>query len=201
MKRLFAAVKIHPSAEFLNTYNSLRSGLGFARITWVKPESIHVTLKFFGETEEKRIPAISEVIREVAGRHQPFTSELVNVGIFGSSYSPKVIWFGIDKSEPLKRLGLDVLQSVEKIGWEQDSQNFVPHLTIGRIKDVPDKHLFQAIIDMHKKTRMQEVRVSEFHLFESILMREGPIYKVLETYKLAGIQLGDTSYGGITQTS
>ena len=184
MKRLFAAVKIHPSSEFLKTYNSLKSGLRFARITWVKPESIHITLKFFGETMENRISDISNVLREVAGRHQPFTSEIVNVGIFGSSYSPKVIWFGIDKSEPLKKLGLEVLQSVEKIGWEHDRQNFVPHLTIGRIKDIPDKHLFQSVIDMHKKTWMQEVQVSEFHLYESILLREGPVYKVLETFKL-----------------
>jgi 2'-5' RNA ligase len=188
MKRLFAAVKIYPSAEFLKTYNSLKLGLHFARITWVKPESIHVTLKFFGETMENRIPDISKVLKEIARRHQPFTSELVNVGIFGSSYSPKVIWFGIDKSEPLKKLGFDVLQSVEKIGWEPDRQNFVPHITIGRIKDIPDKHLFQSIIDMHKKTWMQEVQVSEFHLFESILMREGPIYKVLETFKLTAGQ-------------
>jgi 2'-5' RNA ligase len=184
MKRLFAAVKIHPSPEFLKTYNSLKTGLKFARITWVKPESIHVTLKFFGETMESRIPDISKVLREVAGRHQHFTSELVNVGIFGSSYSPKVIWFGIDKSEPLKKLGMDVLQSVEKIGWEQDRQNFVPHLTIGRIKDIPDKHLFQRVIDEHKKTWMQEVHVQEFHLYESILNREGPVYKVIESFKL-----------------
>jgi len=151
----------------------------------VKPENIHITLKFFGETEERRIPEISSVLREVAGRHQPFTTELVNVGIFGSSYSPKVIWFGTDKSEPLKKLGVDILQSVEKIGWEYDRQNFVPHLTIGRIKFIPDKHLFQSVIDEHKKTRMQEVQVESFYLYESILLREGPVYKVLETYKLA----------------
>jgi len=185
MKRLFAAVKIHPSPEFLKTYNSLKTGLKFSRITWVRPESIHVTLKFFGETEEKRIPDISRVLKEVAARHKPFTSELVNVGIFGSSYSPKVIWFGIDKAEPLKKLGIDVLQSVETIGWEPDRQNFVPHLTIGRIKEIPDKHLFQRMIDEHKKTWMQEIQVNEFHLYESILNRDGPIYKVLETYTLS----------------
>ena len=186
MKRLFAAVKIHPSPEFLKTYNSLKSGLNFARITWVKPESIHVTLKFFGETLENRIPDISKVLNKVARRHKTFTSELVNVGIFGSSYNPKVIWFGMEKAEPLKELGADILQAVETIGWEVERQNFVPHLTIGRIKDVPDKHLFQTIIQMHKKTWMQEVQVSEFHLFESTLTREGPIYKVVETYKLEG---------------
>jgi 2'-5' RNA ligase len=184
MKRLFAAIKIHPSEEFLKTYNSLKAGLKFCRITWVKPESIHVTLKFFGETEERRIPDITGVFREVALRHDPFSSELVNVGIFGSSYNPKVIWFGIEQAEPLKKLGQDVLQSLESAGWERDRQNFVPHLTVGRIKEVPDKRLFQQIIDMHKNSRMQEFSVWEFHLYESILNREGPVYKVVESYKL-----------------
>lgn len=185
MKRLFAAIKIHPSPEFMKTYNSLKSGLKFCRITWVKPESIHVTLKFFGETEERKIPEISKVLREVASSHKPFASELVNVGIFGSSYSPKVIWFGIERSEPLKNLGNDVLQSCEAIGWEPDRQNFVPHLTIGRIKEVPDKQLFQRMIDMHKTDRLQEFSVSEFNLYESILLKEGPLYKVVENYRLS----------------
>ena len=184
MKRLFVAVKIHPGPEFLKVYDSLRAGLKFCRITWVRPESIHITLKFFGETEERRIPEISRVLNEVAARHVPFTSELANVGIFGSSYSPKVIWFGIEKAEPFKTLGNDVLQSLEAIGWERDRQNFVPHLTIGRIKDVRDKHLFQRVIDEHKKARMQEISVREFHLYESILNREGPIYRELEAFSL-----------------
>jgi RNA 2',3'-cyclic 3'-phosphodiesterase len=184
MKRLFVAVKIHPSPEFIKTYNSLKSGLKFCRITWVKPENTHLTLKFFGETEEKRIPEISRVLKEVASGHKPFAAELADVGIFGSSYNPKVIWFGIENAEPMKKLGADVLQSLETIGWEVDRQNFVPHLTIGRIKEIPDKQLFQKIIDQHKKTRMQEISVREFYLYESILNRDGPIYRVIESYKL-----------------
>ena len=183
MKRLFVAVKVLPSPEFLKTYNSLKTSLKFCRITWVRPESIHITLKFFGETEEKRIPDISRVLKEVASSHKPFAAELVNVGIFGSSYNPKVIWFGIESAEPLKKLGDDVLQAVESIGWEADRQNFVPHLTIGRIKEIPDKQLFQRIIDEHKKTWMQDIQVGEFHLYESLLLREGPVYKIVESYK------------------
>lgn len=184
MKRLFAAVKFNPSNVLLGTYNGLRSGLKFSRITWVKPENIHITLKFFGETDEKRMLEISRVLKEVAQRHDPFTIEVANVGIFGSSYNPKVIWFGIGQEEALKKLGSDVLRSVESIGWEKDRQNFVPHLTIGRIKDAVDKQLFQKVIDEHKETRMQDIHVREFHLFESVLMREGPIYKIIESYSL-----------------
>ena len=184
MKRLFAAVKIHPSQEFLKIYNTLRTNLKFADIKWVKPEIIHVTLKFFGETEEKRIPEISRVLKEVATRHQRFDTELINVGIFGSAYDPRVIWFGMQKAEPLKALASDVLSSLEKMGWERDRQNFVPHLTIARIKYVPDKKLFQAMIDEHKNAFIQQVSVAEFHLYESILQREGPVYRILESYTL-----------------
>jgi 2'-5' RNA ligase len=73
---------------------------------------------------------------------------------------------------------------VEQIGWERDRQNFVPHLTIARIKHVPDKKLFQQFIDENRNAFIQEVSVAEFHLYESILLREGPVYKVLETYEL-----------------
>jgi 2'-5' RNA ligase len=184
MKRLFAAVKIHPSPEFLRIYNDLRTGLRFADIKWVKPEIIHVTLKFFGETEERKIPEISQALKDVALRHKRFNAELVNVGIFGSAYDPRVIWFGMQKAEPLKALAEDVLSSVENIGWERDRQNFVPHLTIARIKYVPDKKLFQKVVDEHKNAFIQQVSVADFHLYESILLREGPLYKVLETYHL-----------------
>jgi 2'-5' RNA ligase len=184
MKRLFVAVKIHPSPEFLKIYNNLKTNLKFADIKWVKPEIIHVTLKFFGETEEKKIPEISKVLKAVATRHLRFETELVNVGIFGSSYDPRVIWFGMQKAEPLKALAEDVLSSVEKIGWERDRQNFVPHLTIARIKHVPDKRLFQTFIDEHKNAFIQQVSVADFHLYESILQREGPVYRILESFAL-----------------
>lgn len=162
----------------------MKSNLRFADIKWVKPEIIHVTLKFFGETEEKKIPEISKVLKEVAGRHQRFNAELVNVGIFGSSYDPRVIWFGMQEAEPLKALANDVLSSVEKIGWERDRQNFVPHLTIARVKHVPDKRLFQSVLEEHKNAFIQQVSVAEFHLYESILQREGPVYRILESYIL-----------------
>ena len=184
MKRLFTAVKITPSKEFLDTYASLKAGLRFARIKWVHPGNIHITLKFFGETAEQRIPEINRVLKEVAGRHGPFTFSIANTGIFGSSYNPRVIWFGIEEPEALKELAEDVLEGVVPIGWERDRQNFVPHLTVGRVKEVVDKRLFQQVIDEYKKTFIQEVSVVDFRLYESILQREGPIYRVVESFAL-----------------
>jgi 2'-5' RNA ligase len=184
MKRLFAAVHIAPSKEFRDLYSSLQRGLRFADIKWVSPENIHITLKFFGETFEYRIPDISRALKAVGQGHSPFKFTIADTGIFGSSYNPRVVWFGIQAAQPLTALAQDVLTEVESIGWERDRQNFVPHITIGRVKDARDKRLFQQVIDDHKKAFIQEVSVTEFRLYESILQREGPIYKVLESYAL-----------------
>lgn len=184
MKRLFVAIHITPSKEFLALLENLRAGLRFASITWVKPDNIHVTLKFFGETEERMIPEINRVMSLAASLHRPFGFSLKDIGIFGSTYQPKVIWVGMENAEALSALALNVLEAAEQIGWERDRQNFVPHLTLGRVKNVPDKRLFQHVIDEHRGNMVQEVLVKEFHLYESILRKEGPVYNILETYKL-----------------
>ena len=184
MKRLFAAVKINPSENFLRLYNSLRADLKFSSIKWVPAENIHVTLKFFGETEEVKIKDISKALKNAADQHRHFQMELRNVGIFGSSYDPRVIWLGMEKTDSLVALTKSVFNELDKIGWQRDRQNFMPHLTIGRIKHIPDKRLFQKVIDDHKLVDIQMVNVVEFHLYESILRQEGPIYKILESYKL-----------------
>jgi 2'-5' RNA ligase len=184
MKRLFAAVHVNPSKEFRELFSSLQRGLRFADIKWVSPENIHITLKFFGETFEDRIPDISRVLKSVSLRHATFNFTIAGTGIFGSSYNPRVVWFGIKDAGPLTALAQDVLTEAEGIGWERDRQNFVPHITIGRVKDAKDKRLFQKMIDEHNKTFIQEVGVTGFCLYESILQPQGPIYKILESYTL-----------------
>ena len=59
MKRLFAALKINPDAGFLTEYRNLQAAMKYQQIKWVEERNIHITLKFFGETQESEIPAIS----------------------------------------------------------------------------------------------------------------------------------------------
>ena len=176
MKRLFAAIKIHPSTRFTSLYTGLSASLHHERIKWVAPENMHLTLKFFGETAENKIPAIREALQEAALQSKPFTLEIANTGIFGSHYDPKVIWFGINKNEELMRLAENIFSGLETCGWNRDRQNFVPHLTIGRIKEIKDKPLFQQIISKFKTIDIQQEKVSEIILYESILKPGGPVY-------------------------
>lgn len=182
MKRLFAAIKIQPEEGLISNYWSLRNSLKDEKIRWVDPDNIHITLKFFGETPEHHIPGIAIALRESTKGISPFQISLSDTGIFGSSYKPRVIWFGVESHERLKLLFDHIVRELINIGIENDRQNFVPHLTIGRIKHLDDKKHFQKVIDHHKEVYIQKEEVSEFHLFQSILKPDGPEYRILESY-------------------
>jgi 2'-5' RNA ligase len=186
MKRIFAAVKITPDANFSNIYNQLKAALRHDHINWVPLHNMHLTLKFFGEVHDEQIETIDDALQQVAQRHQPFAMELFGTGIFGSSYDPRVVWFGIRHSEVINALAMDALDSVVPLGFPRDRQNFRPHLTIGRVKDITDKSIFQQAICSHSGRFIQEVKVESFELIESKLQPQGSVYSVLENYRLEG---------------
>ncbi len=182
MKRLFVAVKLHPDENFLRVYYGLKRALHYEKIKWVEPENMHITLKFLGETPDSQIPVINRTLREVAGRHASFSFTLEKTGIFGSRYNPRVIWIGMQDAGEMKNLGEDILNSLHDAGFYRDRQNFVPHLTIGRIKHLENKKLFQKTIDKYKDTFLQQVTVDRFFLYQSILKRTGPVYIPLKEF-------------------
>ena len=186
MKRLFAAIKIHPTEAFTSRYISLKKSLKDEKIKWVDLENIHITLKFFGESPEHHIPAIILALKEACMGMSPFELSLADTGIFGSSYKPRIIWFGIEPSNELIILFKNIFRELENIGIENDRQNFVPHLTVGRIKSLDNKKFFQQVIDKNCEGHIQKEEVNKFHLFESILSPQGPTYNIIESFDLKG---------------
>ncbi len=176
MKRLFIAVKINPDKNLLEVYNSLKRECFASKIKWVDSKLFHITLKFLGETPEEKIPVIKKVMEKTVNDFNVFDFDIKGVGIFGSSYRPRVIWLGLERREELKRLGKTIIKSLEEYGFETDSQNFVPHLTVGRIKYVQNKNKLRKLIDQYKEAFLQNVKVEKIILYESILKREGPQY-------------------------
>ena len=184
MKRLFAAIRIVPDERFLSIYCELKRHLKEEKIRWVKPENLHITLKFFGETPVEKIDAINKVINNIAINYSPFNLQLKNAGIFGSRYKPRVIWFGMAENEQLISLAMKILTELDKAGFPLGRQNFVPHLSLGRMKAVRNKMAFQQAIDTVKNVFIQEIKVSDISLFESKLLSSGAVYKLIEVYKL-----------------
>ncbi len=182
MKRLFAAIKIHPSEKFLNTYHGMKSALVSEKIKWVNPDNIHLTLKFFGETSEDNIDDICEAIDESVVGVEPFNLVMRRSGIFGSKYNPRVIWFGFEDSAEIQTLFFNMKKYLERAGFEYDRQNFVPHLTIARIKYIQNKKNFQLVIDRFKEADIQDELIDRVILYESILTQQGPVYEVVEEF-------------------
>lgn len=184
MKRLFVALKIIPNNNFLEIYNFLKNNLNHNSIKWVEPENLHLTLKFIGETHEDKIPQIKQILKSFIENKPPMNIKFDKVGIFGSSYNPRVIWFGINENSQIKDFGSQLLNHFNRNGFASDRQNFVPHLTLGRIKVVHNKKDFQLIINRVKDKYIQSFNINEIVLFESILKPSGPIYHIIEKYKL-----------------
>ncbi|MDD4602388.1 MAG: RNA 2',3'-cyclic phosphodiesterase [Bacteroidales bacterium] len=182
MKRLFAAIKIHPSREFLSFYRELRGVLEFESIKWVEENNLHLTLKFFGETEEKYLPLIQKTLEKCAGEMGSFELCLTDLGLFGSTYAPRVIHCGLEPHETMLELMKQLKEDLALAGFEADRQNLVPHLTLGRIKVLKDKHFFKQTLTRYRTVPFTPEKIREIILFESILRREGPQYSVVQSF-------------------
>ncbi len=185
-KRLFIAIPICPKALLLSKRAFLMSNLQEERINWVKEENFHLTLKFIGKTASKQIPEIIKTLYQCALKIEAFPMQLNRIGIFGSHYHARVVWAGISENTQLNKLQKCLVQDLEKIGFPSDRQNFVPHFTLGRIKDIKHKDHFKNVMDKLEKDFIEEAKVNEFVLYESILTSEGPIYKVIQHFELNG---------------
>ena len=184
MKRLFAAIHIIPDAHFLSIFAGLQRQLKTEKIRWVKPENLHITLKFFGETPVEKIDIITGVIKKIALNHHPIKIQLKKTGIFGSRYKPRVIWFGVGENKQFLLLAREILTELDKVGFPIDRQNFVPHLTLGRMRTVRNKIAFQEAIQSVSNVFVQESKINSIKLFESKLRVTGVFYDIIEEYKL-----------------
>ena len=184
MKRLFIAINVSPSNALLKAYNDLQSRCSKGKIKWVDAHLFHLTLKFLGETSEIDEKKIVSTLHAITAATHSFRFNLDGIDIFGSSYRPRIIRVNIDKGEQLIELGNEIQQGLESLGFSNDRQNFVPHLTLARIKQVQDKAFFQKSINLYKEVFFQKVSVTEIVLYESILHPKGPEYVMIENYKL-----------------
>lgn len=155
-----------------------------ADIKFVKDENLHFTVKFLGEMEKDRIEKIDR-IEEVLRNYNPFRIELRGVGVFPSKGYIKVIWIGVGEGEE-KFKGM--LEGIDKVlsrqGFEEEKNEIVPHLTIGRVKSGKNKDRIISKVKELKERVIGKMNLKKITLFKSDLTPEGPIYKKLKDYEL-----------------
>ncbi|SRR5579884_753454 len=149
MIRAFLAVELDESlrAAIEQVQRELRDRLSRqlgrdARIQWVRPASVHVTVKFLGDIEEAFVDRIRHALGPALAGASRFTVPVGGVGVFPNRNGPRVLWIGCaggaEQSEAVgrwRRLHQAVERTLEPLGFTAEAKPFSPHLTLARIKD------------------------------------------------------------------
>lgn len=175
--RLFIAFDISKEAEteVVRAQDDLKKA--DAKLSLVK--EFHLTLKFLGEVDEKKLDELKERLKKVS--FEPFYAHLGNTGVFPSEDYVRVVWIGIEPKDKISELQQKIEDCLE--GMFEEDTRFHPHLTLARVKFVKDK---KAFMEKLKSVRAEKrsFKVESFKLMKSTLTPEGPVYEVLEEYKL-----------------
>lgn len=132
--RTFIAVELDaPMRDALaGLQERIRRALG-PPMRWVKPEGMHLTLKFLGQTPEDLVPSIADALAAAARRSRPFTIDLGNPGGFPNTRRPRVLWAAVRGDlDALADLRQNVEEMVAPLGFPTEDRAFRPHLTLGR---------------------------------------------------------------------
>lgn len=181
MPRLFIGIPL-PNAyrkAFFPLTASL-SELTDASINWSRPGTWHLTLKFLGETDETRIPAIRKALAAVdfpAFLMQPGTA-----GAFPDARRPKVLWLGLTQgSESCTLLAQSIEDALAGIGIPREKKPFRPHLTLGRVRR-PGPGDWNTVLDAAGAAEWPPFTVTRFILWQSTLAPEGAIHTPLAEF-------------------
>ena len=185
--RLFVALEI-PFAVRENLAALLESLRAVSSQTrWVRPENLHVTLKFMGEVPETKLAATRSVLAGVRS-DQPVTVDFRGLGFFPNEKRPRVFWAGIEASPNLKTLAADIESVVEKLGIPREQRPFSPHLTLARFEPpgLPEK--LRSAIQENAAREFGSLRTNQYHLIESKLKPSGAEYTTLESFPFAAAE-------------
>jgi 2'-5' RNA ligase len=148
---------------------------------WVRPEGMHITLKFIGEADPGKLDTIRAALATVHSS-APVELNVRGMGFFPNDRRPRAAWCGVKASPNLAELAADIARALEPLGFPAESRQFVPHLTLAR-SNSPDG--FENLVSAAKNLKSQEIgsaRESEFRLIQSFLKPSGAEYKRLATF-------------------
>ena len=149
---------------------------------WVKPENIHMTLKFLGNVDDKQIDIVKSIISEVALNFKKIIVECGGFGFFPNEKHPRVLFLKTDKEVDLRKIYQSLEEKLSHIGFEKE-ERFKSHLTLCRFKG---KRNIDCLIREIKDIEFShQLNINEIALFKSTLTRSGPIYEKIFTSSLA----------------
>ena len=180
--RLFVALEI-PTVVRQNLaalVDSLRAITKEPR--WVRPENLHVTLKFLAEVAEGKLDRILGALRAIRSEQQ-VTADFRGLGFFPDDKHPRVFWAGIEASSNLKTLAADIDSAVLEFGIAREKRAFSPHLTLARIERPRLPEALRAAITTNAHREFGSLQTNEFCLIQSKLRPSGAEYTTLASFQ------------------
>ncbi len=145
---------------------------------FVEKDNLHLTLRFFGDISEEKIEEIKKALSKI--EIQKFPVETGKIGFFPNEDFVKVMWVEL-VSDHFSELKKEIDSVLGKIGFGSDETEFVPHLTVARIKGIKDKEKFFWHTENPPLKKLFFI-AEEFSLVKSILKKTGPEYKLIENF-------------------
>jgi RNA 2',3'-cyclic 3'-phosphodiesterase len=172
MVRTFIAIDLAPEVrERMRGPQGALAGCR-ARLSLVKPPSIHITLKFLGEIDEKTLARVKEALSAI--RFEPFDISIA--GVKGNPPpSPRVVWCEVRDEGGCRRLFQLVEDALSPLGIPREKRAYTPHATLARVKR-PDPSLIPVLASLATE-EFGSCPVRSIRLKKSTLTPEGPIYE------------------------
>ena len=189
--RVFVAVELPPKVR--NALADLIERLRDTQIPGlrlVRPEGIHLTLKFLGDVSKSQVESIAAAVSQAAQAGKAFALELGQPGVFPNRNAPRVLWVGIGGDlSPLLALHQQVEGALATLGFAEDRRGFNPHLTVARIRDGTSKADRQKAAEAILSTQVQpglRIDVNSISLMQSTLLSGGAVYESLASMPIQG---------------
>ena len=159
-----------------------RSG---ARVSWVRPDRMHLTLRFLGDVTEEQSDSVGEHLAGACQGSEPFVLSVSGAGAFPNVRKPNVVWAGVRPLEgALARLQAAAEEAARQAGLAPEAKPFHPHLTLARIRDRRDLGDLVERLGTERAFEAGDFTVSGVALFSSQLTPKGPVYQRLRTIAL-----------------
>ena len=132
--RLFIALPL-PSAARVALAAVRQAYPNPSTLHWVRPEQMHLTLRFLGNTPVEHIPTVEAALREATARTPAFALRLGRLGCFGGR-RPRVLWAGIDGDvDVLNRAVAALTAALHEHGFPNEQRRYSAHLTLARVPE------------------------------------------------------------------
>jgi 2'-5' RNA ligase len=183
--RTFIAIELSPEIkdELADIQAQLKTSN--ADVKWVKPQAMHLTLKFLGNITQEKIEEVKKALDTISPNHKPFEISLFQIGGFPKLEYPRVIWVGIDKGcSRAEAIAKDVVEGLSNIGFEKEKRPFTAHLTLGRVKSPKGRNELVSKMKALDFKPSASCTIDKITLFQSTLTPQGSIYTPLYEAKL-----------------